>query len=69
MVDMLGHLHRIDGEFDVHVALHLRRPSESTIPWSACDDRIAIVVEPVDQRADGRIFLIFDQPRYSKTRE
>jgi len=34
LVDMFGQLHRIDREFDIHVAFHLAAAVASIIPWS-----------------------------------
>ena len=61
VVDRAGDLHGIDGKLDVHVALDLA-------PAGLIDeflgrlghDAVAVVVEPVDQRPDRRIFLILD---------
>jgi hypothetical protein len=41
--------------------LILRRPLASmNFLGRLGDDSIAVVVEPIDQRADGRVFLIFN---------
>ena len=64
LVDMLGEFHGIDGEFDVHVALHLA-PAGSVDEFLGRlgDDGVAVVVEPIDQRTDRGVFLIFDDRR------
>src|SRR6201999_2878127 len=61
LVDMLGKLHRIDRELDVHVALDLAAAAGvDEFLGRLGDDGVAVVVQPVDQRADRRIFLILD---------
>jgi hypothetical protein len=53
LVDMRRHLHRRDREFDIHVALDLP-PSRGIDEFLGRfgHDGIAVVIEPVDQRAD-----------------
>ena len=61
VVDRAGDLHGIDRELDVHVALDLAAAGlVDEFLGRLGDDRIAVVVEPVDQRADRGIFLILD---------
>ena len=63
-VEMGRHIHGVDRKLDIHVALDLpasRRVDKLLRRFG--HDRIAIVVEPVDQGADGGIFLIVDQSR------
>ena len=61
LVDMLGELHGIDRELDVHVALDLAAAAGvDEFLGRLGDDGVAVVVEPVDQRTDRRIFLILD---------
>ncbi len=62
MIDVLGHLHHVDGEFDIHVALDLA-PAGGVDEFLGRlgDDRVAVVVEPVDQRANRGVFLLFGQ--------
>src|SRR5687768_1795870 len=58
---------RIDGELNVHVALDLAAAGGvDELLRRLRDHAIAIVIEPVDQRADGRIFLIFYKGRVVK---
>ena len=61
MIDRARDFHRVDGKLDIHVAFDLA-PSGLVDEFLRClgDDRIAVVVEPVDQRADRGIFLILD---------
>src|SRR6478736_6433356 len=70
LVDVLGELHGIDGEFDVHIALHLAAAA-GVDEFLGClgDDSVAVVVEPVDQRTDRRIFLILDNRRVVESAE
>ena len=56
-----GELHGIDRELDVHVAFDLAAAGlVDEFLGRLGDDRVAVVVEPVDQRADRGIFLILD---------
>ena len=58
---MLGELHGIDGELDVHVALDLAAAGGvDKLLGRLGDDGVAVVIEPVDQRADRGKFLILD---------
>src|ERR1700732_5219072 len=58
---MLGEFHRIDRELDVHVALDLAPPAGvDEFLGRLGDNGVAVVIEPVDQGADRRILLIFD---------
>src|SRR6516162_4582656 len=61
LIDMRRNLHGIDRKLDVHVALDLA-PTGLVDEFLGRfgDDGIAVVVEPIDQRPDGRIFLILD---------
>ena len=69
LVDMLGELHGIDRELDVHVALDLAAAGlVDEFLRRLGDDGVAVVVEPIDQRADRRVFLILDDARCSRTR-
>ncbi|MNL30662.1 hypothetical protein D3C87_1524110 [compost metagenome] len=55
-------LQRVDAQLDVHIALHLAAAQGiGEFLGRLGDDRVAIIVEPVDQRADRGIFLILDQ--------
>jgi hypothetical protein len=64
MVDRLGLLHRIDGKLDVHIALDLAAAERvGEFLGGLGDDLVAVVVEPVDQRADRGIFLVLDEGR------
>ena len=61
-VEVVGHLHRVDRELDVHVAFDL--PASGRIDEllrRLGHHGIAVIVEPIDQRTDGRIFLIVHQ--------
>src|SRR3546814_4165337 len=62
MVEAVDHLHHVDRQLDVHVALD---PTPTLgIGKLLCRLRhqaVAIVVEPVDQRPDRRVLLVFQQ--------
>ena len=64
LVDVLGEFHGIDGELDVHIALHLA-PAAGVDEFlgGLGDHRVPVVVEPVDQRPNRRVLLIFDDRR------
>jgi hypothetical protein len=67
LVNVTCEFHGIDGKLDVHVALHLASTKGiDEFLGRLGDDRIAIIIEPVDQRADRRAFLIFDDCRVVK---
>ena len=62
MVQDVRHLHHVDRDLDIHIALDLAPPHGvgELLGWLR-DQRVAVVVEPVDQGPDRRIFLIFDE--------
>ena len=61
LVDMRRDFHGIDRKLDVHVALDLAAAGLiDEFLGRLGDDGIAVVVEPIDQRPDRRIFLILD---------
>jgi hypothetical protein len=64
MLDRAGDLHGVDGDFDVHVALELATSGALTelLQWLG-NHRVAIVVEPINQRPYRRIFLLVQQRR------
>ena len=56
-----GDLHGVDRKLDVHVALDLAAAGlVDEFLGRLGDDRVAVVVEPIDQRPDRGIFLILD---------
>jgi hypothetical protein len=58
---MLGEFHGIDRKLDVHVALHLAAAAGvDEFLGRLGHDGVAVVIEPIDQGTDRRIFLIFD---------
>jgi hypothetical protein len=60
----VGEFERIDGELDVHVALDLAAAGcVGEFLGRLGHDLVAIIVQPVDQRANGRVFLILDKGR------
>ena len=64
VIDMRSHFHGVDRELDIHVAFDLA--AAGRVDELLCrlgHDRVAVVVEPVDQRPNGRIFLIVHQSR------
>ena len=53
LVDMLGKLHRIDRELDIHVALDLPMAvGVDEFLGRFGDDGVAVVVEPIEQRTN-----------------
>jgi hypothetical protein len=59
LVDPAGELHRVDREFDVHVALDLAASGRLDVFLGRLgDDGVAVVVEPIEQRRDPGEFLI-----------
>jgi hypothetical protein len=68
VVDVGRELERIDGELDVHISLHLAAAGGiDELLGRLRHHPVAVVIEPVDQRADGRIFLIFYKRRVVKS--
>ena len=64
LIDMLGELHGIHCEFDVHVALDLSTAVRvDEFLRGLGDDGKAIIIQPIDQGPDRRVFLIFDNRR------
>ena len=61
---MTGELHRIDGKLDIHAALHFAAAAGvDELLGGLGDDGVAVVIEPIDERADRRVFLILDNGR------
>src|SRR5262249_32641865 len=61
LIDMRRNLHGIDRKLDVHVALDLAPTGLiDEFLGGLGDDGVAVVVEPIDQRSNRRIFLIPD---------
>ena len=60
MIHPRGQFHRVHGQFNVHVALDLT-PAHAVRVFTGWlgDHGEAIVIQPVDQRPDGRIFVVF----------
>ena len=62
MVHVRRKLHRIDSKLDIHIALNFAAALAvgELLGWLS-DHIKAVIVQPVDQRADRRIFVIFQQ--------
>ena len=61
-VEMRRHVHGVDRKLDVHIALDFSAPrGVDELFRRLGHDRIAIVIEPVDQRPNRRILLIINQ--------
>ena len=61
LIDRAGELHGIDRKFDIHVAFDFAAAGlVNELLGRFGDDRVAVVIEPIDQRADRGIFLILD---------
>ncbi len=53
MVEILGHLHHVDGQLDIHVALDLAAAGGvGELLGRLGDHGVAVIVEPIDQRPD-----------------
>jgi hypothetical protein len=64
VIEVLGQAHGIDGQLDVHVALDLASPEGvRELLGRLGHHQVAVVVEPVDQRPDGRVLLVLGQRR------
>ena len=64
VVKVLGHLQHVDGELDVHVALDLAAAhGVGEFLGRLGHHGVAVVIQPIDQRPDRRVFLILDQGR------
>ncbi len=64
LVDLAGELHGMDRELDVHVALDLAATGGVDVFLGRLGDhRVAVVVQPIDQRSDRGEFLILDDGR------
>ena len=62
MVDVLRHLEHVDRQLDIHVALDpapTHRVGEFLGRLGY--HRVAVVIEPIDERPDRRVFLVLDQ--------
>jgi hypothetical protein len=58
LVDMPGEFHGVDGQLDIHAALHPAAAARvGEFPGGFGDDGVAVVIEPVDQRPDRRVLL------------
>ena len=61
LVDLTGEIHGIDGKLDVHVSLDLAATAGvRELLHRLGDYGVAVVTEPICQRAERGIFLIFD---------
>ena len=64
MINMAGNLHGVDRQFDVHVPFDFATAGLVNEFFGRLgDDTVTIVVEPIDQRPDRRILLVFDHSR------
>ena len=62
MVDARRKLHRVDGKLDIHIAFDAAAALRvGEFLGGLGHNGIAIVVEPVDQRSQRRVVLIFDE--------
>ena len=69
LIDVQRHLHRIDRKLDIHVAFDLAPAGLiDEFPGRLGDDGVAVVVEPMDQRPDGRILPDPRSPPCDRTR-
>src|ERR1700722_15910820 len=64
LVDVLGEIQRIDRNLDIHIAFDLALAVGIDVLLGGLrDHRVAVVVEPVDQRLNRGRFLIFNYRR------
>src|SRR5665213_2943417 len=62
VVHVLSHFEHVDRQLDVHVALDPAPPQRiGELLGRLGDHGVAVVIEPIDQRPDRRIFLILHQ--------
>ena len=67
MIKVLRHFHDVNRQLDIHVAFDLATASGiGEFLGRFCDHGIAVVIKPIDKRANGGIFLIFNQRRVVK---
>ena len=64
VVEMGREFERVDRELDIHVALDLA-PARAVGEFlgGLGDDAVAVIVEPIDERPDRRVFLVLDNRR------
>src|SRR5664279_2025963 len=64
LVDVLGEIQRIDRNLDIHIAFDLTLAAGIDVLLGGLrDDRVAVVVEPVDQWPNRGRHLIFNDRR------
>ena len=62
MIQIVGHFQHVDGQLDIHVALDLAPAGcVGKFLGRLGHHSVAVVIQPIDQGADRRIFLILDQ--------
>ncbi len=62
MVEILRHLHDVNGQLDIHVALDLAPPGRVRVLLRRLGHHcVTVVVQPVDKGANGRILLFIEQ--------
>jgi hypothetical protein len=62
VIDVVRNLHHVDGKFDIHVAFDLAAALRvGEFLDRLCHHCVAVIIQPVDQRANGGVFLIFDE--------
>ena len=67
LVDLMRETHGIDGQLDVNASFELSAATRIRKLFDRLhDDNVAIVIEPIGQWADRRIFLIFNNSRVVK---
>jgi len=60
---MLGKLHGVDRQLDIHVALDLAAAAGvDEFLGQLGDNRVAVIPEPIDERPDWRTFLFLAAP-------
>ena len=62
MIDMVGHFHGIDCQFDIHVALDLPPTGGIRVFLGRLGhEGITVILQPVHEGANGGIFLVLHQ--------
>src|SRR5207247_140024 len=62
MIDVLSRREHVDRQLDIHIALYPAPPHRvGELLGRFCDHRIAIVIEPINERSNRRVLLVLDQ--------
>ena len=68
VIKTIGHLEHIDGKLDIHVAFDFSTARRVGVLFGRFGNHgITVIVQPIDQRANRAVFLVFDQSRIVKS--